>query len=288
MYNQGQSLISVCVVNYNQGRFFKDCLNSYLNQTYQNLELIIIDDASTDDSVSIIKHLIEPVSKNVLFIANNVNQGICKNLNTAIRMAKGEYVSIVASDDYLEYDRFQKMLQALQDSGDEYKVAYSNTKTVDSTKKVLKDDFIRFVRPDIDKIPDGDIFLELIKGNFVPAIGMLIKKEVFFEVGFFDETLKLEDYDMWLRIAARYKFRYVDSVSYYRQLDNSLMRSLEKRPAFYKEHFMTLYKHVKTKNIAARENILHQLFNLFKAHTKRNKRFDFDLFVSLTKAILKL
>lgn len=288
MHNQEQPLISVCIVNYNQSRFFNDCLNSCLNQTYPNLELIIIDDASTDNSVAIIKQLIEPVTKNLSFIENKTNQGICKNLNAAVSIAKGEYISIVASDDYFEFDRFDKMLKALQSSGNEYKVAYSNTKTVDSTGNVLKEDFIRFIRPDIDVMPDGDIFPELIKGNFIPAIGMLIKKDVFAETGLFDETLKLEDYDMWLRIAARYKFRYVDSVSYYRQLETSLMRSLEKRPAYYKEHFMTLYKHVKTRNTAARKNILGQLFNLFKAHTKRNKRFDFALFVLLAKAILKL
>ncbi|MBP9135843.1 MAG: glycosyltransferase [Chitinophagales bacterium] len=288
MHNGSNPLISVCIINYNQGRFFADALNSYLSQTYSPLELIVIDDCSTDNSVEIINNLLKEKNVKANFIVNPVNWGICKNMNLAISLSKGKYFSVVASDDYFGPQRYERLINASKKSDENYKLFYSNCKLVDETGRVIENDFINYYRPGL-LVREGNVFSELLKGNFIPAIALLIKKEVFGSIGYFDETLKLEDYDMWLRIAKGYKFGYVaDNEVYYRQLNNSLMRTLQKGSLYYKEHFNVLYKHIKHIGKDHSKVIIGQLCSLYKANLKRTKRPDWDMTKKLLNAIAKL
>ena len=126
------------------------------------------------------------------------------------------------------------------------------------------------------------------KGNFIPAIALLIKKDVFDSIGLFDESLRLEDYDMWLRIAKKFKFEYVqDDEVYYRQLDNSLMRTLQKGSLYFQEHFNVLYKHIGNLDKNNSKQIVKQLYNLYKANLKRTKSPNLKLTGKLFIAIFK-
>lgn len=288
MRNEGNPLISVCIINYNQGRFFADALNSYLSQTYKELELIVIDDCSTDNSVEVINRLLNEKNVKANFICNKANQGICKNMNLGIAVSKGSYFSVVASDDYFGPKRYEKLMNAAKQADDSYKLFYSNCKMVDENGEVIENDFINFFRPLLE-VKSGNIFPELLKGNFIPAIALLIKKDVFTSVGLFDETLRLEDYDMWLRIAAKYNFLYVeDDEVYYRQLNHSLMRTLEKRNTYYREHFNVLFKHIGNSGKKDAKSLFNQLCNLYKAHLKRNKRINWQMTKKLIMARYKL
>lgn len=274
-------LVSVCIINYNQGRFFKDCLESFLSQTYKNTELIIIDDCSTDNSADIIKLLLAENNVQAKFIINTENKGICKNINKAIRESRGKYFSVVACDDYYGKHRFEKLVSAAKNLPDDYKVVFSNCNTVDEVGNLISKDFIGEIRPDLKKIPDGRIYFELLQNNFIPAIAMLIKKDVFKKVGLFDESLKLEDYDMWLRIARKYRFKYAeDNEVYYRQVNNSLIKVLSKSHESLKENFYFFAKHTIQKDRIIRDLIMDKLkyyFETYKERTGKNdKRLEFD------------
>lgn len=274
MRNEGNPLISVCIINYNQGRFFADALNSYLSQTYKELELIVIDDCSTDNSVEVINRLLN--EKNIItnFICNKANQGICKNMNLGIAVGKGSYFSVVASDDYFGPKRYEKLMNAAKQADDSYKLFYSNCKMVDEEGKILCNDFFSYCRPNLKNI-NGDIFYELLNGNFIPAIALLIDKKVFCEVGKFDESLRLEDFDMWLRIARRFKVGFVkDDEVYYRQVGNSWLKTLQKTGPYYKEHFNVVYRHYYYLNMPKRKKIVLILYNYYKSTLKRTKEVD--------------
>ena len=287
MVNEPNPLISVCIINYNQGKFFADALNSVLSQTYSPIELIVIDDCSTDNSVEIIESLLKEKNAVANFILNPANQGICKNLNLGISLSKGKYFSVVASDDYFGPTRYEKLINASKQLDESYKLFYSNSNMVDVAGNILESDFIQYFRPGL-KSRSGIVFQELLKGNFIPAIALLIKKDVFDSIGLFDESLRLEDYDMWLRIAKKFKFEYVqDDEVYYRQLDNSLMRTLQKGSLYFQEHFNVLYKHIGNLDKNNSKQIVKQLYNLYKANLKRTKSPNLKLTGKLFIAIFK-
>ena len=121
------------------------------------------------------------------------------------------------------------------------------------------------------------------------SIALLIRKDVFNDVGLFDESLHLEDFDMWLRIANRYKIGYVeDDEVFYRQVNNSWLRILQKRGSnYYKDHFNVLYKHFSFLNHKEKKDVFLMLYNLFKAHIKRNRKIDWGLSKKIIIVFLK-
>src|SRR6478735_3213500 len=106
-------LLTVGVINYNQGHLIATCLDSIRNQTFQDFELYIIDDLSTDDSVGFINQYISNNSLECNFIVNTQNQGICKNLNYLLQMAQGKYLTFIAADDWGDTNRFESMVKTL-------------------------------------------------------------------------------------------------------------------------------------------------------------------------------
>ncbi|MGV3528914.1 MAG: glycosyltransferase [Flavisolibacter sp.] len=222
--------ITAVIINYNQGIYFEDCFASIKEQTFKDFELIVIDDRSTDDSVEQIKAVLSRYNFPHRLVVNEKNQGICANLNMALQMANGKYFTFIASDDWGEKSRFEKMHAALTAAGNENKVAYSDCKLVDPEKKLLHESYLKHFRPDLSSPPQGRVFGELVRGNFIPAMCTLISHEALLEIGGFDESLKFEDYDLWLRLARKYDFVFVPGAEgYYRILQNSLIRSLGAR-----------------------------------------------------------
>lgn len=99
-----EPLVSVIIPSYNHEKYISDCIDSIVNQTYKNIQLIIIDDGSTDNSPSIINKKVVSIKDcfgDIVFISNESNQGVLKSLNQALLEVRGEYISFCASDDKL-------------------------------------------------------------------------------------------------------------------------------------------------------------------------------------------
>ena len=225
-----EPLLTVGVINYNQGYLIDTCLDSIRNQTYQNFELYIIDDLSTDDSVSYINNYITRHSLECNFIVNKQNQGICKNLNYLLEKARGKYLTFIAADDWGDLNRFESMVQVLEAAPEDVCTVYSDALLVNEAGESLHDSYLKHFRPDLITPPQGDVFKELLSFNFIPAMATVTRTNAIKVVGGFDETLKFEDFDLWLKLAHRYKFLYsADSKCYYRILPNSLIRTLGAR-----------------------------------------------------------
>ena len=243
-------VLTLTIVNYNQGHYFEDCIRSIKEQNLADLQLIVIDDCSTDGSIAQIESLLQAYNVTANFIKNKVNKGICANLNLALSIARGDYFSFVASDDWLEKDCHWHMMNTLRGANAKVAVVYGDSKVVDENKQPLHDSYMRFFRPDISDPPRGDVFLDLLKGNFIPAMVTMSKTEVLRKLGGFDENLKVEDYDMWLRVSRNYHFSFVkDAIGYYRVVQNSLIRRLGARKF---EDWIDMYmKHRDAKGKAA-------------------------------------
>src|SRR5690606_27530759 len=105
-------LVSVIIPCFNHEKYIKECLLSVINQSYKNVQLIVIDDGSTDRSVEIIKELKQ---QNDFIFEEQLNSGISKTLNKAItKYAEGEYIAILASDDYWHSDKLSKQVSFIE------------------------------------------------------------------------------------------------------------------------------------------------------------------------------
>jgi glycosyltransferase involved in cell wall biosynthesis len=236
-------VLTLVVVNYNQGYLFEDCLRSICDQKLSDVELIVIDDKSPDNSVEQIESLLDRYKVTANFIKNEVNKGICGNLNLALSMARGKYFSFIAADDWVEKDCHINMIAALEAAADNVATVYGDCKVVNERKQLLYDSYIEHFRGDLKIPPQGDIFKDLLRGNFIPAHVTMSKTEILRKLGGFDENLKLEDYDMWLRVSRKYDFLYVqNAIGDYRILENSLIRTLG--PRKFEDSINMFMKHI--------------------------------------------
>ncbi len=219
-------LVSVIATCYNHARFVVDGLESIRQQTYPNIELIITDDGSTDDSVERIRAWVDEHAVDCRLVLHDYNQGLCRTLNEALAVASGKYVAIVSVDDMWLPDKTARhvgMMEALPES---VAVVYSDAHVIDDAGRSLAGPYIRTRVKRFDT-PEGDIFgILLQEWNFIPAMTTLIRHSCLRAAGPYDETLVLEDIDMWLRLARRYQFVFDPTVSAsYRILPTSLFRS---------------------------------------------------------------
>jgi glycosyltransferase involved in cell wall biosynthesis len=195
------------VVCYNQSRYVRETLESVKAQTYKPTQLIIVDDCSSDDSVAVIENWLRKNGVDCTFIRHQGNQGICKSLNDVLAVAKGKYVSMVASDDIWLPDKIARQVQIMESQPQSVGVLYSDAFQMDEQGYPLPSMFIAAHRK-LPEIPQGQILDVLLEGNFIPGMTTLIRRSCYDVVGFYDEQLPWEDWDMWLRIARHYSFLY--------------------------------------------------------------------------------
>lgn len=112
MNNNHEPLISVIIAVYNTGKYLRPCLDSIVNQTYKNLEIILVDDGSKDQSLAVCKEYAEKDSRVIVF--HKENSGVSATRNQGIRLAHGDYFSFIDSDDYLEADTYEYLLNLMK------------------------------------------------------------------------------------------------------------------------------------------------------------------------------
>ncbi len=212
--------ISVIVPVFNGEKTVKETIKSILNQTFTNIEVIIINDGSTDTTLEII----ENISDSRIKIFSYPNAGLSASRNRGISQAKREYISFIDADDLWTPDKLESQWQALQ-SNPQAAVAYSWTDYIDESSKFIKSG--RRIKV------NGDAFDKLLITNFLEnGSNPLIRQEAL-KIGGFDETLfAAEDIDMWLRLAANYDFVCVEKPQIlYRISTTSMSTNLKRQEA---------------------------------------------------------
>ena len=218
-------LVTVICLCYNHAAFVVEALESVLNQTHSNVELIIADDFSTDNSVDVIENWLKN-HPNISFFANKVNLGNTKTFNQCLKIAKGEYIIDLAADDVLKPDCIAFQLKGFAEST--YKnlgLVYGNAELITENGSFIKDYFpTNSQRKRVKSQTTGDIYRGLLNGtNNVCSISSMVKREVFDQLNGYDENLAYEDYDFWIRASRVYNFDYVDEILIQKRvLDNSM------------------------------------------------------------------
>lgn len=227
MSTVNKKTITVIALCYNHSKFLIECLESIRLQTLDDFQLIITDDSSKDGSPELIATWLSTYQKKAIFLRHEKNVGICKTLNEAIALADGEYISMIATDDAWEPEKLSIQLAAIQRI-DGVDVMYSDARIVDENGDGLYPSFIKHVRPDLE-LPVPQVFQELVRGNFIPAMSTLIRRQAILEIGGYDERLVFEDYDMWIRLSAGHRFAFCPGVlARYRIVTTSMARTIIK------------------------------------------------------------
>jgi len=234
-------LVSIILPTYNREKYIKRAINSALNQTYKNLELIIIDDSSNNKIANII-FKIKKADSRVIYIRNESRLGFVKSLNKGIRMAKGKYIARLDSDDFwCDQKKLEKQVNFLENHPD-YVLVGGRRIVIDKTGKEL----FRCLLPENDEEIRRTI---LFDSPFVHGAN-IFRKNVYELVGGYDEQLNYcEDWDLWLRMGKLGKmYNFQDYFVHYlqakqnrsnRQQDFKLGIKLRKKyrndyPFFYK------------------------------------------------------
>lgn len=222
--NHENPKVTAILLCYNHERFVRDCLQSVLDQTYKNIQVIIMDDCSRDSSPSVIREWIASRNLDWMFIPHNENQGICRTINEALRAAQGEFISIVSVDDVWLPEKTERQVELMLRSSADVGVVYSDALQIDEAGNLLPETVMESAGH--ADHPSGDVEETLCRGCFVPALTPLTRRRCYKEVGFYDESLFMEDWDMWLRISRQYQFAYCETpLAKYRIVSTSLMRT---------------------------------------------------------------
>ena len=193
-------LISVVIPVFNGERTIQETIESVLNQTCSDFEIIVINDGSQDSTLQIVSNISDPR----LRVLTYPNAGLAVSRNRGITEATGEYVAFLDADDLWTPDKLEAQLNRLQENP-KAAVAYSWTDFIDESGG--------FVRPAAHFTISGNVFTRLLLTNFLDnGSNPLICRQALIEVGGLDESLKAaEDWDLYLRLAARYPFVVVTS-----------------------------------------------------------------------------
>lgn len=194
--------ISVIIPTYNREKHIEKSVRSVLDQTYTNIEVIVVDDHSVDQTEKVIKKIKDERLK---YIKLRKNAGACHTRNVGIEHATGSYIAFQDSDDVFKKDKLEKQLKHLK----ECKSDLDFCKLEDVT---YEKSYIFPTKKQEENLQNKTILEELCNGNLISTQTILAKKKVFEDVKF-DETLpRFQDYDLVLRIASKYKISYTKEI----------------------------------------------------------------------------
>src|SRR5215472_4932012 len=186
--------VSVVIPTYNSSARLKEALESVLAQTYKDLEIVVIDDGSTDDTESVARSF-----GNRVWYFKQANQGAGAARNAGIKSSRGEYIAFLDADDLWCAGKLDQQIPLLEQDP-ELGLVYSDWAVV-SDDRVIEDSYLR-------KVPSasGYVFDELVQRGFILTSGVVVRRACLDDVGDFDNSLSIaQDYDLWLRICYRWK-----------------------------------------------------------------------------------
>ncbi|MCC9063896.1 glycosyltransferase family 2 protein [Flavobacterium piscisymbiosum] len=291
---QKSPLVSIICLCYNHEQFVVESLNSVLNQTYKNIELIIADDCSTDSSEKTIKNWLENYP-DVPFISNETNLGNTKTFNKALKIAKGDYVIDLAADDVLLPNCVEKQIDTFLNSNQKkLAIVYGNAEIISENNKHLR--YYYEVNPEkkvLKKPATGDIYSSILSQNsMICSVSSMVKRQVLDELRGYDENLAYEDLDLWIRTARNYNFEFIDAVLIQkRELENSLGNQFYKKfnSRTRKINYSTYL--ILKKAIALNKTKAENKAVLKRVHqemVKAKKTYDIGLFIKYIPLELKL
>lgn len=227
MIESNLPLVTIIVPCYNHEQYVEKCIDSIFRQTYPNIEVIVVDDVSSDSSVAIIKQLQQKY--NFKFIEHKENIGLSRTLNEVIfNYAHGKYIKSIASDDYLPEDCISVLTSEIEKYHDKYSLVYGTAQDY----CINAEGQIQMLSIRGSKSSYEDILFGL--GNMgIPASSVLFRKDLCIKVGGFKVDSHIEDQDLWLKLSKNYEMLFIDKVVSYYQVDSNVSSLSKNIPKMY-------------------------------------------------------
>lgn len=275
--------VSIIIPAYNSEKFIRRCLDSVVNQIYKNIEIIVVDDASTDNTEKIIKEYAEKDNRIRPFYSSE-NKGVSFSRNIGLKASTGEYIMFVDSDDELTKDAIRRMVDIANKYNSDYVDSYQIIKYAKNNKEYMFTEF---------KLPKKHLVLGSIENNpkiinmYMYIKGKLIKKNLINDL-LFDESLKIyEDlvFEQTIKSKVRNYVMINKPIYVYYEREDSLVNSLGKKHECYLQASKLvkgIYKNydINIKNIV--ESMLFQngILTLFTKVIKNNDTLDNNFILS--------
>lgn len=220
-------VVSVGIGSYNNARYLVTLLDSVRAQTYPAIELIVVDDCSTDDSAAVVENWTRQTGYPVTFVQHEKNQGVVRTFSECTQLATGQYVSLVGSDDVLDPELIAQTVAEFDRRGPTCGAVYADCRLIDAASEEMAPSFMRHFNPAYAEAPpEGNLIVPLLRGLYLPTLTTTVRREALEAVGMHDETLFSEDLDMWLRISRHFHFAYLPAVlGSYRVHDRSAIHT---------------------------------------------------------------
>jgi len=193
--------VSAIIPTHDRSSLLKRAIQSVQNQTFHDFEIIIVDDASTDETTEVVR---EFEDKRIKYVRHEQTRGAPAARNTAVRISNGEYIAFLDDDDEWLPQKLEMQMTAFRAAMSDVGVIYSAFWRIQDGKKT-------FSPPAKITQKQGNIHKALLNGNFVALPTAIVKRQCFEKVGLFDENFpRLQDWEFFIRCARQYQFMYID------------------------------------------------------------------------------
>jgi len=268
-------LVSVIIPVFNRSSLLKEAIDSVLRQTFDDFELIIVDDGSTDD----VRGVLNPYNDQLILV-NQDNNGVSAARNKGISIARGGLLAFLDSDDLWMPDKLSRQVAFFRDNPDA---------VICQTDEIWVRNGRRVNPKNRHRKPSGMIFEPSLSLCLVSPSAVMIKKELFEEVGVFDESLPAcEDYDLWLRISCRHDVHLIEEFQIIKRGGHA--DQLSKSPALDKYRIRSLVKLIDSRVLsddqlhAAKNKLVEKCLIYAKGCTKRGRRDEADYYRKLAES----
>lgn len=218
-------LISVIITNFNYSNYLRSCIESVINQTYKNIEIIIIDDCSSDDSINIISSFATK-HNNILTHYNPQNKGVIYSRNLGIEMASGDYICFLDADDYWDLTKIEKQVNVIEDSD----ISFCDLIIIDELNNIIGKKKHKSINNSYD-------YSILLKYNFLAHSSIMIKKSHLSSISY-KEIPKSKFKDIVLKIFSLKRLIHEDYdflLRYFKSI-NPRTAYLEEELVYYRKH----------------------------------------------------
>lgn len=195
-----QPLVSVVIPTHNRAHCLERSISSVLNQTHREIEVIVVDDCSTDNTDFLIKSFSD---ERLQYIKLQKKSGACAARNVGILHSSGDYIAFQDSDDEWLPNKLELQIELLRFAPVSVGLVYGRFYKIANGRQLC--------RPNMRNLPEGNVLAHLLKDNFVGTPVMVVRRECFDKVGLFDEQLRrFQDWEFVIRVADSYEFRAIN------------------------------------------------------------------------------
>lgn len=262
-------LISVVLPTYNRSNSIVPSVQSVLRQSWTDLELIIVDDGSEDDTVDVVRQIDDPRIK---LVCMEQNSGPSAARNRGIKEARGEWVAFQDSDDEWLPNKLANQMVRIAKMGPSCIAAYCGMAVENPPQENGEPrTTVRYVPPSTTQRTEGNIVDTLFATSTVSTQTLIARRDALHDAGYFDETLQaLEDWDLSIRLADRGDFAFVDQILVIQRFsDNSITRDRRK---WAKARARMIAKHVE--RLQTKPEILSQQYRVLAGEYRREGMFE--------------